>query len=154
MTTEDPTELAKRESDANDSLTILLIEDDEVDVLNVRRAFKIAGIESELLVAGNGLEAMRVLRQNPPSKSRRMVLMTDLNMPQMDGLELMREIRQDANLRRLPVVVLTTSDRPSDRQAAFDLYAAGYLVKPTKPQALVDVVKRVQEYWEMNRFSE
>src|SRR5690349_21952666 len=90
------------------TLHILLIEDDEVDVMNVRRAFQKNHIANPLYVATNGLEALELLRGGRIPRERRMVLL-DLNMPQMNGIEFLRELRGDPELRVTPVVVLTTS---------------------------------------------
>src|SRR5690242_17318134 len=111
------------------SLNILLVEDDEVDVENVRRAFKRAHITSPLWIATDGEEALRLLRGQEFPARRRLVLL-DLNLPKMNGIELLREIRRDPTLRRLTVVVLTTSNEECDRTEAFGFNVAGYLLKP------------------------
>ena len=137
---------------AERDLTILLIEDDEIDVMNIRRAVEKLDLTCQLLVASDGQDALQQLREQSPEVLVRLVVVTDLNMPRMDGLSMMRELRKDANLRRLPVVVLTTSDRPSDRLAAFDCNVAGYLVKPERPAKLIEMVERVYAYWSSSRF--
>ena len=93
---------------------ILLVEDDEVDVMNVRRAFEKNHIANPLLVASNGLEALDKLRSGELPKNRRLVLL-DLNMPRMNGIEFLREVRSDPELHATPVVVLTTSNDESDK---------------------------------------
>ena len=89
-------------------LHILLVEDDEVDVMNVKRAFEKNKILNPLYVATNGLEALSMLREGKVPQARRLVLL-DLNMPGMGGIEFLRELRADPQLRLTPVVVLTTS---------------------------------------------
>jgi hypothetical protein len=92
-------------------LHILLVDDDEVDVMNVQRAFKKNNIINPLYIAGNGLEALELLRGSattPPIPNTRRLILLDLNMPKMNGLEFLRTIREDPELRHLTVVVLTT----------------------------------------------
>lgn len=132
-------------------INILLVEDDEVDVMNVRRAFKKYKITNPLFVAGNGLEGLSMLRsQNgqPPQvpKNRRLVLL-DLNMPKMNGLEFLHEIRKDENLKRTPVIVLTTSDEDRDRIEAYDLNVAGYILKPVTFVNFAEVMVALNKYW-------
>ena len=95
-------------------LHILLVEDDEVDVMNVRRSFDKNKITNPLYVAFNGLQALEMLRTGEVPKNRRLVLL-DLNMPRMNGIEFLRELRKDSELRAIPVVVLTTRPLPSAR---------------------------------------
>jgi CheY-like chemotaxis protein len=100
-----------------------------VDVLNVRRAFQKNHITNPLFVASNGLEALEQLRGNMIPRDRRIVLL-DLNMPKMNGIEFLQELRRDPELRVTPVVVLTTSNDERDRIEAYNLNVAGYLLKP------------------------
>src|SRR5688500_9232154 len=101
-------------------LNILLIEDDELDVMNVQRAFKKNNILNPLHVAGNGLEALEMLRSDLMPKDRRLILL-DLNMPKMGGIEFLKELRADPELKATTVVVLTTSDEERDKVNAYDL---------------------------------
>ncbi|HET8824759.1 MAG TPA: response regulator, partial [Terriglobales bacterium] len=110
-------------------LNILLVEDDEVDVMNVKRAFEKAHITNPLFVANNGLEALEKLRSRDIPNYRRLILL-DLNMPKMNGIEFLRELRKDPELCSLPVVVLTTSRMDRDRIESYQLNVAGYLLKP------------------------
>ena len=129
---------------------ILLVEDDSVDVMNVQRSFRKANIANPLFVAGNGLEALAILRdeseQTKMPKSRRLVLL-DLNMPKMGGIEFLKEIRKDPLLRRTPVIVLTTSDQERDRVEAYDLNVAGYLLKPVTFSNFAEVMTALNRYW-------
>ena len=129
---------------------ILLVEDDRVDVMNVQRSFKKANIANPLFVAGNGLEALAILRDQSEQikmpKSRRLVLL-DLNMPKMGGIEFLKEIRKDPLLRRTPVIVLTTSDQERDRVEAYDLNVAGYLLKPVTFSNFAEVMTALNRYW-------
>jgi CheY-like chemotaxis protein len=127
-------------------LNILLVEDDEVDVLNVRRAFQKNNIANPLFVASNGLEALEQLRGNMIPRERRIVLL-DLNMPKMNGIEFLRELRQDPELKLTPVVVLTTSNDERDRIEAYNLNVAGYLLKPVTFSNFCDVMTALNKYW-------
>ena len=127
-------------------LNILLVEDDEVDVMNVRRAFSKGNITNPLFVAGNGLEALEKLRGQEIPRSRRLVLL-DLNMPKMNGIEFLRALRADPELSATPVVVLTTSDAERDKVEAYNLNVAGYLLKPVTFSNFCDVMTTLNKYW-------
>ncbi len=127
-------------------LHILLVEDDEVDVMNVRRSFDKNKITNPLYVAFNGIQALEMLRTGEVPKKRRLVLL-DLNMPRMNGIEFLRELRKDSELRAIPVVVLTTSDAEKDKIEAFDLNVAGYLVKPVTFPGFAELMATLNKYW-------
>lgn len=127
-------------------LNILLVEDDEVDVLNVRRAFQKNHIANPLFVASNGLDALEQLRDRKIPRDRRIVLL-DLNMPRMNGIEFLRELRQDPELKLTPVVVLTTSNDERDRIEAYNLNVAGYLLKPVTFSNFCEVMAALNKYW-------
>jgi CheY-like chemotaxis protein len=128
------------------TLNILLVEDDEVDVMNVQRAFKKNNILNPLFVARNGIEALEILRGDELPKTGRIVLL-DLNMPKMNGIEFLKELRADPQLRSLPVVVLTTSRDERDRVEAYNLNVAGYLVKPVEFPEFADLMAMLNKYW-------
>ena len=131
----------------NDKLfNILLVEDDELDVKNVRRAFKKGNITNPLYVAGNGLEALEMLRGAEMPRTRRLVLL-DLNMPRMNGIEFLRELRADPELTATPVVVLTTSDAERDKVEAYNLHVAGYLLKPVTFASFCETMASLNKYW-------
>jgi CheY-like chemotaxis protein len=127
-------------------LNILLVEDDQVDVMNVKRAFDRNHITNPLFVAGNGLEALEMLRGDKLPPERRIVLL-DLNMPRMNGLEFLRVVRADEHLRALPVVVLTTSNDERDKIEAYQLNVAGYLLKPVTFVDFVELMATLNKYW-------
>jgi len=127
-------------------LNVLLVEDDEVDVMNVRRAFKKNHIANPLWVAANGLEALEMLRGDEIPKERRLILL-DLNMPRMNGIEFLRELRADPDLHGTPVVVLTTSDDERDRVEAYNLNVAGYILKPVTFMNFVEAMATLNKYW-------
>jgi CheY-like chemotaxis protein len=128
------------------TLNLILIEDDDIDVMNVRRALERAHVTNPLFVAHNGLEGLQLLRSNEVPRDRRLVLL-DLNMPKMNGIEFLRELRADPVLRPTPVVVLTTSDDDRDKIQAYDLNVAGYLLKPVTFVNFVDVMAALNKFW-------
>jgi len=127
-------------------VNVVLVEDDEVDVMNVQRAFEKAGISAPLFRASDGVEALDLLRDPAVPVSRRLVLL-DLNLPRMNGIEFLRELRADYRLRRTPVVVLTTSDDERDKFDAFELNVAGYLIKPVTFGSFVALMSVFDSYW-------
>ena len=127
-------------------LNILLVEDDQVDVMNVRRAFERNRISNPLHVATDGLEALEMLRGGRVPGDRRIVLL-DLNMPRMNGIEFLRELRKDPVLHLTPVVVLTTSNDERDKVEAYNLNVAGYLLKPVTFLDFVELMAALHKYW-------
>ena len=127
-------------------LNILLVEDDQVDVMNVKRAFDKNKIANPLFVANNGADALEMLRSKQIPDERRIVLL-DLNMPRMNGLEFLRELRADAKLQSTVVVVLTTSNDERDKFEAYNLNVAGYLLKPVTFVNFVEVMAALNKYW-------
>lgn len=140
---------------ADKLVNILLVEDDEVDVMNVRRAFKKSNILNPLVVAADGRDALEVLRGRSPerrlSRDRRLVLL-DLNMPRMGGIEFLRELRSDPELRTTPVVVLTTSNEERDRVEAYNLNVAGYILKPVTLTNFIETMATLNKYWMLSEF--
>lgn len=131
---------------------LLLVEDDDLDAMNVRRALGRADEVASLTVCRDGVEALQLLRGGGIA-TERLVAIVDLRMPRMSGLEMLRELRADARLRRVPVVVLTTSDDPLDRDAAFSLGAAGYFVKPAAPGRFRQIMDALRGYWSVAEFA-
>ena len=135
----------------NRPINILLVEDDEVDVMNVQRAFKKGNILNPLFIAKNGLEALNMLRasqDNPAAvPNQRRLILLDLNMPKMGGIEFLQNLRNDENLKSIPVVVLTTSNQDRDLVEAYNLNVAGYLIKPVQFAHFVDLMTTLNKYW-------
>ena len=127
-------------------LNILLVEDDEVDVMNVRRAFERNNVSNPLFVAGNGLEALEMLRDGTVPRERRLILL-DLNMPKMNGIEFLQALRSDPELASAPVVVLTTSNDDQDKIDAYNLNVAGYLLKPVTFSNFCERMTTLNKYW-------
>jgi CheY-like chemotaxis protein len=132
-------------------LNILLVEDDQVDVMNVKRAFDKNRIGNPLYIAEDGIRALEILRSGGMPRDRRIVLL-DLNMPRMNGIEFLRELRADPDLHMTPVVVLTTSDDERDKINAYDLNVAGYLLKPVTFANFVEVMAALNKYWTLVEF--
>ncbi|HEY9625862.1 MAG TPA: response regulator [Coleofasciculaceae cyanobacterium] len=131
------------------TMNILLVEDDEVDVMNVQRAFKRNNIASPLYIASNGLKALEMLRSKGSGalpNSRRLILL-DLNMPRMGGIEFLHALRADPELRMTPVIVLTTSNQDQDRVEAYNLNVAGYILKPVTFSKFAEVMVALNNYW-------
>lgn len=129
-------------------LNILLVEDDQVDVMNVKRAFEKNRITNPLHVASDGVEGLETLRNGKLPRDRRLVLL-DLNMPRMNGIEFLREVRRDPELQSTPVVVLTTSNDDRDKVDAYNLNVAGYLLKPVTFVNFVEVMAALNKYWSL-----
>ena len=132
-------------------LNILLVEDDQVDVMNVKRAFDRNRIANPLYIAEDGIRALEILRSSEMPRDRRMVLL-DLNMPRMNGIEFLKELRADPDLHMTPVVVLTTSDDERDKINAYNLNVAGYLLKPVTFANFVEVMAALNKYWTLVEF--
>ncbi|MBA3500528.1 MAG: response regulator [Myxococcota bacterium] len=130
---------------------LLLVEDDDLDVMNVHRALASAAEVASITVARDGIEALKLLRAKELPMER-LVVVLDLRMPRMGGLDLLREIRADANLKRIPTVVLSTSDDAEDREAAYSLGAAGYFVKPAAPGRFRHIMDALRGYWSSVEF--
>lgn len=135
---------------AERELNILLVEDDEVDVMNVQRALKKNNITSPLYRAANGIEALTMLRSNQVLTTdllRRLLILLDLNMPKMGGLEFLKELRADPTLRHLPVVILSTSKQDDDLATAYEYNVAGYILKPVTYSNFVETIDILNRYW-------
>ncbi len=132
-------------------INVLLVEDDEVDVMNVKRAFKKNNISNPLYIATNGIEALAMLRGSPNQfdavPTHRRLILLDLNMPKMGGIEFLHALRADPFLQKTPVVVLTTSNRDQDRVEAYHFNIAGYLLKPVAFSAFADLMAALNNYW-------
>ena len=127
-------------------LHILLVEDDQVDQMNVKRAFERNNIMNPLYVAENGVEALAMLRDGRVPDARRLILL-DLNMPMMNGIEFLKTLRADEKLGATPVVVLTTSNDEQDKVQAYNLNVAGYLLKPVTFSNFVELTAALNKYW-------
>lgn len=130
-----------------DRRTVLLVEDDSVDQMTVKRAFRDARITNRLDIAENGLEALDLLRGNAGLPC---LILLDLNMPKMNGIEFLQELRKDEQLQGLSVVVLTTSREESDKIESFRLNVAGYMIKPVDYHQFVETIRTIDLYWTLS----
>ncbi len=127
---------------------ILLVEDDRVDVMTIRRALRDIKITNPLKVAGNGEEALTLLRDE--AERLPCLILLDLRMPRMGGIEFLQVAKSDELLKRIPVVVLTTSREESDRIESFDLGVAGYMIKPVHYQEFMEIIRAIDLYWTLS----
>jgi CheY-like chemotaxis protein len=135
----------------NKPLNILLVDDDDIDVMTVQRAFRKNNLANQLNVAGDGIDALRMLRSGEVPLDNRIILL-DINMPRMDGIEFLRELRADPALASTTVVVLTTSNEDRDRIQAYELNVAGYLLKPVTFESFVESMATLNKYWTQMEF--
>ena len=128
---------------------ILLPEDREDDVLITQRAWKQGNIRNELLVVHNGEEALKLLNKEGEYKGalRPILVLLDLQLPRVDGFEVLSVVKRDENLKSIPVIVLTTSDRESDIEKAYKLGCNAYLVKPVQFTYFITTLAKVEEFW-------
>lgn len=124
---------------------ILLVEDDEVDAMTVKRALKDLHVTNPLVLRENGEEALAYLRD--PDNEKPCLILLDLNMPVMGGIEFLQVDKHDDTLKAIPVVVLTTSQEQQDKVASFNLGVAGYMAKPVAYQQFVEVMRTINAYW-------
>mgnify|MGYP000898914111 CR=1 FL=1 len=137
-----------------DNLQILVVEDDEVDILTLLRAFKKLGFDRPVVIARDGIEALQIMRGEHPEKeiASPYVVLADLNMPRMNGLELLAEIRKDPELFATSVFILSTSRHPTDLTTAHKHNVAGYLRKPLSFDEYQCTVEALKEYWSLCHF--
>jgi CheY-like chemotaxis protein len=129
-------------------VTILLVEDDEVDVKALRWAFDKLKIANPLVIARDGVEALELL----PQLARPYLVITDINMPRMNGIELLRRIRENPELRDSIVFVLTTSNDEQDKIDAYDLNVAGYMLKSDMGTSFTRAISLIENYWKVVEF--
>ena len=131
---------------------ILLVEDDQIDAMTVKRSLKELHVTNKLVHVENGEEALDHLRDS--ASERPCIILLDLNMPKMGGIELLQEIKHDALLRVIPVVVLTTSAEQQDKVESFNLGVAGYMAKPVDYHHFVEVMRSIDTYWTLSEMPE
>ncbi len=127
------------------SKPILLVEDDQVDVMTVKRALKDIHVTNPVVNLENGEEALKYLRD--PDSEKPCIILLDLNMPIMNGIEFLQVVKHNTPLKRIPVVVLTTSDEQQDKVNSFNLGVAGYMAKPVDYRQFVEVIRTIDAYW-------
>jgi len=130
-------------------IEILLVEDSESDIVLTQEVLKEAKVINSLAVARDGEEALRRVRKEGGHRDdpRPDLILLDLNLPRKDGREVLRELKEDRELRRIPVVVLTTSAEERDIVAAYDRHVNAYITKPVDIDQFVAVVRSIEDFW-------
>ena len=137
----------------SEKLNILLVDDDEVDRMNVERVFRKHEIRHNLYTAGDGVEALQALRDPEGSGiPKPHVILLDINMPRMGGLEFLKELRSDPELGNISVFMLTTSDEDSDKNEAYRNNVAGYIIKPVSAGKFEKALTNLSGYWDIVEF--
>ena len=133
----------------NSGIRILLVEDNPGDVRLTREALKEAKVNNQLFVVEDGVEAMAFLRNEGEyaDTPRPDLILLDLNLPKKDGREVLEEIKQDLELKRIPVVVLTTSRAEEDILKSYNLHANCYVTKPVDLDQFINIVKSIEDFW-------
>lgn len=132
----------------NNDKTILLVEDDIVDMMSVKRALKDLKVTNALFHVENGEEALEFLRN--PANEKPAIILLDINMPKMNGHEFLAIVKKDEDLKRIPVIVLTTSRGELDKVQSFDMGVSGYMIKPVDYQQFVEVMRTIRLYWTLS----
>jgi CheY-like chemotaxis protein len=131
-----------------DSKPILLLEDDTVDAMTVKRALKDIKVLNPLVRTANGEEGLAYLRDEKNEKP--CVILLDLNMPKMNGIEFLKVAKGDEMLKKIPAIVMTTSKDDKDWIQSFQLNVAGYIVKPIDYQKFVEAIRIINLYWTLS----
>jgi CheY-like chemotaxis protein len=131
-----------------DSRPVLLVEDDTIDAMTVRRAFRDLKVTNPLVHTVNGEEALAYLRD--AAKDKPCLILLDLNMPKMNGIEFLTVAKADPVLKKIPVVVLTTSSEERDVVESFRLSVAGYIIKPVDYRNFVEAIRTINMYWTLS----
>ena len=130
------------------SKPILLVEDDDVDAITTKRALKEIKVTNELVHKLDGEDGIQYLLN---CKTKPCLILLDLNMPKMNGFEFLRAVKSDENVKKIPVVVLTTSDTDQNILESYELGVAGYITKPVDYRQFVETMKTVDMYWTLSR---
>lgn len=138
-------------SDRAAPVSVLVVDDDQVDIMLIQRAFARHPTPHQLVNACDGVEALSILRGNHPLKSvsRPLLILLDLNMPRMNGIEFLTELRKDPQLMDIPVFVLSTSDDDRDVRAAYRHQVAGYVLKSSAGDQYIHLLKLLEDYWKI-----
>lgn len=132
------------------TVSVLLVEDDDIDAMGIQRAFKKLKVANPIFRARDGIEALEMLRDGTVEQP--CLILLDLNMPRMSGLEMLKEVRSDPQLTSSVVFVLTTSKDDEDKSAAYKEHIAGYIVKSSLDNGFDDFMKLLDHYWRLVEF--
>ena len=127
---------------------ILLLEDDQVDVMSIKRAMKQLEIPNRLIVKKNGEEALAYFAD--ASCEKPLFIISDINMPKMNGIEFLKEIKSNAKFKQIPVLMLTSSTENSDKFDSYDSGVSAYIIKPTGPQEFTEAIRVINKYWTLS----
>ena len=126
-------------------ITILLVEDNPGDSRLIKEVFKDGKVANTLIIAKDGIEALTILKDS--SKEFPDLILLDLNLPRKRGLDVLEEIKSDPELKRIPVIVLTTSNDEKDILKSYDLHASAYLTKPVDLNEFITVIRNLENFW-------
>jgi CheY-like chemotaxis protein len=135
-----------------EAVNVLMVEDDDIDVESLKRLFQKNGIKNPIYHAANGIEALEIMRgeNNKDKVPKPYIVLLDINMPMMNGIELLKEVRKDEELKDSVVFVLTTSPREEDINTTYQLNVAGYFLK----KDIKELINLLNLYWTLNEFPE
>lgn len=122
-----------------------------MDVMTFKRAIKELEVKNEMIICGNGVEGIQFLNE---TEELPCIILLDLNMPKMNGLEFLEEIKKDIRLMHIPVIILTTSKEQTDRMQSFKLSVAGYMVKPIDYDHFITMLSTIYQYWSLSEYPE
>lgn len=128
---------------------VLLVEDDRVDAMLIKKAFKRLEINNPIHHVENGEDAVAFLKNEENVKP--WIVLLDLNMPRMNGIEFLEIVKSDPELKNIPIIVLTSSLEQRDRSSAFDFGVAGYMVKPVTYADLLNLMEAIRQYWTFSK---
>lgn len=133
----------------DNTITVLLVEDDDVDAMAVQRGFKNARIANQIVRAKDGIDALSILNGEQPEKAikKPFIILLDLNMPRMDGIAFLKELRADPDLGETIVFVLTTSKADEDRVKAYEQHVAGFIIKSDAGAGFLELINMLEHYW-------
>ena len=126
-------------------INILLVDDSQADVYMTKRAFKEGKVVNDINTASNGEEALEYLKN--PDKENPDIILLDINMPRMNGLELLKIIKEDDNLKLIPVIMLTTSVNEVDVINSYSHHASSYITKPVELSDFSEAIRKIEDYW-------
>jgi CheY-like chemotaxis protein len=129
--------------------TILLVEDDDVDIMNIQRAFQKNQMNNPIHIARDGVEALEMLSGARGEKVIPQIILLDINMPKMGGLEFLKNLRADDKLKAISVFILTTSAQESDKMEAHNLNVAGYILKQLSFESFLETISVLNKFWSL-----